>query len=145
MISNFRKANAILEYGVLLIIVLGAMAGINAFLKRDIQARLKYESDRYLGHGQGLEWEMSITHSSSSSSVTRDEDVGADFRISSDSSSSSVTYSPPTPPYIMEHKGSSLHIQDAATSPTTPDYPDLEYKSWDDKGWPEHSEEPCAG
>ncbi|MCF7907285.1 MAG: hypothetical protein K9L86_00190 [Candidatus Omnitrophica bacterium] len=133
--NNFRKTNAILEYGVVLVIVLGAMAGINAFLKRNIQRRVHDESDAWLGHGQGLEWEMSITHSDSSSNVNRDENMGANFDINAQTSSSSVTYSPPMPPYIMEHKGSALHIQDAPSAAPLPDYPDLEYKDWEDREW----------
>ena len=62
-----RKANAILEYGVLLVIIAGAMSGINFYLKRHIQARVKSESDWLLGHGQGLEWEASIGITRSSS------------------------------------------------------------------------------
>lgn len=115
--KKFRKSNAILEYGVVLIIVLGAMAGINAFLKRHVQARLKSESDALLSHGQGLEWEASISRTTSSSIVDRDETLGANFDITAHSESSSFTYSPPMPPYIMEHKGSAMHVQDAAMQP----------------------------
>ena len=133
-INSFRKANAILEYGLVIIIVLGAMAGINAFLRRNIQGRVKDESDLYLGHGQGLEWGMSITRSDSSSSVDRVEQLGADFNIEAKTKSSSVTYSPPMPPRLMEHKGSISHVQEAVTKPPTPDYPELEYKDWTDIG-----------
>jgi len=125
-----RKANAILEYGVLIVIVVGAMAGINLYLKRHIQARLKRESDALLGHGQGLEWQASISYSTSSSDSREAESQGANFDINTQSQSGSVTYTPPTPPYIMEHKGSALHVQDAATKPPEPDYPDLEYDKW---------------
>ncbi len=134
MLRKTIKANVILEYGVLLVIVLGAMAGINAYLKRHIQARVKHESDTYLGHGQGLEWEMYITHTDSDTSVDRKEDIGADFRIVSKSGSDSITITPPMPPYIMEHKGSALHIQDAPSKPSAPDYPDLVYDKWDLEG-----------
>lgn len=131
-INKFRKANAILEYGVVLVIILGAMAGINAYFKRHIQSRVKRESDRYLGHGQGLEWEASIGYTDSESSLDRTEQTGADFDIVAQSETKSITVTAPLPPRVMDHKGSMLHVQDVVTKPPVPDYPDLEYKDWKD-------------
>jgi len=117
MLIKLRKSNAILEYGVVLVIVLGAMAGINIYLKRHIQARVKGESDKYLSHGQGLEWEADIGYTDSESNVDRIEQTAADFEIVSHSSSKSITYSAAQPPHVMEHKGSTQHIQDAPRQP----------------------------
>jgi hypothetical protein len=121
---NMKKANAIIEYGIVLMVVVAAMAGIQSFLRRNIHARIKYESDSELQHGQGLEWDASITSESSINTFDRYETPGGTIIISSDDDTSSVTYSPPMPPYIMEHKGSSIHIQDAAQMPPKPDNPD---------------------
>jgi hypothetical protein len=150
-----RKANVILEYGILLMIVVGAVAGVNTYLKRHIQARIVHEAEGDFpplvqglsvrggyGPGQGLEWASSMTIGGSSSTFTRNELPGENLRYTSGSSSSSTTLQAPVPSIqgwsVMEHKGSALHAQDAPSAATVPDYPDLEYKEWEDQGWPLH-------
>lgn len=149
-----KKANALVEYGILLMIVVGAVAGINSYLKRHIQARIIDEADREglvqglsvrggSGPGQGLEWASSMTIGGSHSSTNRLESPGPDVIFSSQSTTTSFTGQTPVPSIkgwsAMEHKGSAISVQDSPSAPTVPDYPDLEYKDWNDQGWPFHS------
>ena len=151
-VSTMRKANAILEYGILLFIVIGAVAGIHYFLKRHIQARVRREArseglvqglSADPGPGQGLEWGSSITIiPRSKTTFDRHEEVGGDVTTRVVTESSQITLQAPVPSIrgwsAMEHKGSALHVQDAPTAAPTPDYPDLEYKDWEDQKWPKH-------
>lgn len=118
-----RKSNALIEYGVLLVIVTAALFSMQYILSRHIKARIKQESDLKLGHGQGLEWSLSIGGGRSSMEYNKQESIGGNLESQAVSSSFSVTYMPPTPPYVLEHKGSALHVQDAATMPPVDSYP----------------------
>ncbi len=134
MLVKLKKSNAILEYGVILAVVVGAMAGISFYLKRHIQARVKNESDRLLGHGQGLEWEAKLSFNTAGTDTRRIEEKPANFEITHDSSSTVISYVPAQPPYVMEHKGSSQHVQDAPMQPPNLDYPDQETHDYEDNG-----------
>ena len=53
---SLKKANSITEYGILLGIVILFLLGINLTLRRQIESRVKRESDSTIGHAIGLEW-----------------------------------------------------------------------------------------
>lgn len=134
----FRKANAILEYSIVFFIVISAVAGVNKYMQKHIKARIKSESDAKLGHGQGLEWASSISFSSSKSTYDRSEEFGAGVTSQSETQSSFVSASAPPPSIkgwsVMEHKGSAIHVQDAASGAPAPSYPGLDYQDWQDNG-----------
>ena len=129
----FRKANVILEYGIVLFIVVGFMAGVNTYIQRALNSSLKGQTDRIMGKGVPG-YSLSFTTSTAGSTLDKVEGGGS-YGVSDKYNGFSVTFTPPAPPYINEHKGSSLHAQDAASKPPEPDYPDLEYDGWDDQGW----------
>jgi len=145
-ISNKRrKANAILEYSVLMFIIVGFLVSIHYMVKRNVQARLKAESDHYLRHGQGLEWGSDITFSRSETDYERKEEAGGDVVIQSEVESNYLKLAAPPPSVpgkvpliggssVMDHKQSVMHVQDVAGAPPLPQYPDLEYKDWQDQG-----------
>ncbi|MDD5429893.1 MAG: hypothetical protein PHE97_04145 [Candidatus Omnitrophica bacterium] len=144
----YRKSNAILEYGIIIFVVVGALTGMHMYLQRHIQARIKDEARRtgfvlyQPGPGIGLEWGSSLTIYSSSSTSERTEEIGGKTNIDIDTSSSQTTLQAPVPSIkgfsVMEHKGSAISVQDAPSAAPLPDYPDLEYKEWDDQGWEMH-------
>lgn len=141
-----KKANAILEYGILIVIVVSAIAGINYFLSRHIQTRVVAEA-RHTGlvqglsadpgPGQGLEWASSLTFSHSTSSVDRSETIGGGVLSTSKTDGTYITASAPPPSLegwsIMEHKGEAINAQDAPGAAPGITYPELEYKEWQDK------------
>jgi hypothetical protein len=131
-----RKASAILEYGVVITIAALFLAGINVFLRRHIEARVKAESDTTIGHGLGLEWPEQTYTIGGSRRVSDRNDALTQVRRDSSSSEWSITYSQPIGSKIMKHKRASRHVQDPAVSPPAVNYPRLEYKEWDDQNWP---------
>ncbi len=132
-----RKANAILEYGIVIIIGLLFLTGIQLFLRRHIEGRVKDESDRTIGHAIGLEWpEQTYTVGGSSGSADRFDAVGGTVQRSSSQSDWSLTYSQPVPKQIMKHKEAAMHVQDSAKSPPTPSYPELQREEWSDPNQP---------
>lgn len=141
-----KKANAVLEYGILIMIVVSAIAGIHYFLSRHIQTRVVAEARRTglvqglsadPGPGQGLEWASSLSYTRATSSTDRVETVGGGVVSTSRSDSSYITATAPPPSIrgwsLMEHKGEAIHVQDAPSAAPSLDYPDLEYKEWTDK------------
>ena len=142
MLSKLKKANAIIEYGILLTIVVMAIVGIQSYLQKHIQGRVKGESDLTLGHGIGLEWpEQTYTMKGSHSEVDKydinDLEVQGDgvVKYTTSGSNWAVTYKQPVGSKIMKHKRGSRDVQDAANNPPGVDYPDLQYNDWNDKGW----------
>mgnify|MGYP001359123681 CR=1 FL=1 len=134
---RLRKANAIIEYGVVIIIVTLFLIGINTYLRRHIEGRVRDESDRTLGHAIGLEWpQQTYTVGGSRASFDRVDEAGGIASRSSSRNDWSLTYTQPVGKKIMKHKRASRHVQDAARTPPSIDYPDLEYKGWQDIGWP---------
>jgi uncharacterized protein (UPF0333 family) len=139
-----KKASAFAEYAILIFIIVAVIGGVHYFMKRAIQSHVKDLTDKYIRSGggaahAGLEWGSSTTFSSSSSTLTKNEEFGGNMTITSQSNISQTTLQAPVPSIrgwsAMEHKGSALHVQDAPSAAVTPDYPDLEYKKWDDKDW----------
>lgn len=132
-----QKSNAILEYGVVLTIVALFLIGINIFVRRQIEARVKHESDTQIGHALGLEWpEQTYTIGGTRSSYNRRDTVGGAVSRRTSNTDWSVTYSQPIPEQLQKSKQASMHVQDSAKTPPSIDYPDLEYKDWQDQGWP---------
>jgi hypothetical protein len=135
-IRRMRRAQAIAEYSILIIIVVTAVWGVYVFTKRGIQAKIKRESDTIVGHALGLEWpQQTQTISGSTVHGVRTEEFGGNQQATTDNSNWSITYSAPVGAKVMKHKRASISVQDAATMPPQITYPKLEYKSWDDKGW----------
>lgn len=135
-----RRANAILEYGIVLFIVISVGVGIQRYLRKHIHARVLAEAratglvqglSANPGPGQGLEWGSSATLSRSESSFKRQETPGGALEVRATSESSFVSGQAPPPSIknwsVMEHKGEAIHIQDAPTSPPAPRYPRLLY------------------
>jgi len=114
--KKLRKVNAILEYTVVIMIVVAAMGGINLYLKRNIMARIKAESDRIIQKNQTVPWEASFTWAGSTQDTTYVENKGIKTTQVVTTSYTS-TYQPPTPPYVTDHQGSVLHVQDAVSKP----------------------------
>lgn len=132
-----HKSNAILEYGVVLAIAALFLIGINTFVRRHIEARVKHESDTEIGHALGLEWpEQTYTIGGTHSSYDRDDYYGGRVSRQTSQSDWSVTYSQPIPSQISKHTQAAMHVQDAAKTPPSIDYPDLQYNDWNDLGWP---------
>ncbi len=135
----FKKASVFAEYAILIFIIVAVIAGVTYFLKRSIQSNVKDASDEYLGTGQGLEWGSSIAFVSSTSNLEKSEEYGGNMQVHASSTVSQTSLQAPVPSIkgwsAMEHKGSALHVQDAPSAATAPDYPDLEYKKWEDQKW----------
>ncbi len=130
-----RKANALLEYGIIIIIVLGALSAMHYYIKRGIQAKVKHESDVHLWHAIGLEWpEQTFTYGTSDSSFDRYETPGRSggSRTESEHGRWSVTYSFPVPRRLMKHKQAARSVQDAAVAAPDINYPSLYYAAWND-------------
>jgi hypothetical protein len=133
----FQKANAIIEYSIVIGLVVSVMAGMNYFLKRSVQARIKYEMDTisHYGKGSGLEWEENtLTWRDSDSHFDRTETVGANSVANAQSHESYTTLSLPMPPYVMEHKNASRDVQDTAVTPPKLDMPDHKNQSDNEGG-----------
>ncbi len=142
-----RRANVFAEYAILIFIIVAAVAGVTYFVKRSIQSNVKDMTDKYIRNAEstggaahaGLEWASSMSLTSNSSTLQKNEQFGGNMTVTSQSTVSQTTLQAPIPSIqgwsVMEHKGAVLHIQDAATPAVTPSYPSLEYKGWEDKNW----------
>lgn len=122
-----KKANAIIEYSIVIIIVVAAIAGINYLLKRSIQAKIKDEIDTLSPHGRGfgLEWEENtLNWRKAHTEFDRVEDIGANTVTQFKTRESFFTLSLPMPPYVMEHHNASRDVQDVAVTPPQLDNPD---------------------
>lgn len=143
--SIFKKANVFAEYAILIFIIVAVISGVSYFLKRSIQARVQQETLEHiegggLYSGHGLEWGSSITFSRSESELEKNEEFGGNMAVTAQSEMGQATLQAPVPSIqgwsVMEHKGSTLSVQDAPSAATVPDYPSLEYKDWKDtKVW----------
>jgi hypothetical protein len=145
--SIFKKANVFAEYAILIFLIVAVISGVSYFLKRSIQERVRMETLEHiegggLYSGHGLEWGSSITFSSSDSSLEKNEEFGGNMAVTAESQMGQTTLQAPVPSIkgwsVMEHKGSALSVQDAPTAAPAPSYPSLEYKDWQDQGWPLH-------
>jgi len=134
-----KKTFSFFEYATTLIIVVGALSGSYYFLKRLIQAHIKREANTFLGRVIGLEWpEQTQSISWQSTKYNRLETEQGQKATTSEVNFGSVTYSAPVGSKIMKHKRASRDVPDSALSPPNVEYPELEYKDWEDKGWPLH-------
>ena len=48
MKKMYRKANVILEYGIIISIIIGAMVGINHVVRRGVAGKIRAASDRFI-------------------------------------------------------------------------------------------------
>ncbi|MDD5194839.1 MAG: hypothetical protein PHQ96_04075 [Candidatus Omnitrophica bacterium] len=124
-----RKANVILEYSMIIVIVISAVYGVYYFLKRSIQGKLKDESDQYIGHGQGLEWETNtLTITGVNSDYRRVETEGGGIAVNTEFEASHVALTAPVPSFRgygpMMHKQAGVHVQDAVMPAPTPQNPE---------------------
>lgn len=129
MKNVLKKGNVILEYSMIIVIVITAVYGVYYFLKRSIQAKIKIDSDEYIGHGQGLEWETnSLAFSNAETDYRRTETEGGGIAIRSEFDSSHTTLTAPVPSFQgygpMMHKQAGLHVQDAVSAAPTPQNPE---------------------
>ena len=130
---SLKKANSITEYGILLGIVILFLLGINLTLRRQIESRVKRESDSTIGHAIGLEWpEQKYTIGGSQTTFDRNDAMGGLVNRGAGRSDWSASYSQPVPEQIMKHKQAAMHCQDVAKDPPSIDYKNLQYNDWDD-------------
>jgi len=114
-----KRANAILEYGILLFIVVGFLSGIHYYLKRHIQARVKHEVDTQLRRPIPFLWQSSVTFSKVETTYDKGEEIGADIVVDSNTKIRRTTLSAPPPVMIA----AGLHSQDAARPAPTQNNP----------------------
>lgn len=117
-----KKANALVEYSVLIFIVVAAIMGLNAALKRHFQAFIKSEADEHIRQPMPFIWQETVKFSSQSSVLDRQEEVGGDTVIVSDLSAPYTALTAPPPPVSIG--AASLHVQDAASAPPSQDNPE---------------------
>lgn len=143
----FKKATAFAEYAILIFIIVAVISGVSYFLKRSIQSRVEQETLEHLEggglySGHGLEWGSSITFSRGESTLEKNEEFGGNTTVTAESEMGQTSLQAPVPSIrgfsVMEHKGSAISVQDAPTAAPAPSYPSLEYKDWQDQGWPLH-------
>ncbi len=128
-----RKANAILEYAFIIMIVMGVLTSLNYIIKRTVQARVKDHTDKEISldgvaGGHGLEWPgTSLTWSGAESRSDRNESLGGSLLIDADSNSHNFSIFIPVPSIQgispMKHKNATRDIQDVAVKPSPPNYP----------------------
>jgi hypothetical protein len=121
-----RKANAIIEYSVLIFIIIAAIAGLQYTVKRHFQSFVKEQTDSQLRQPVPLLWQSSVTFSNQKFSQDRDEYVGGDTVIVSDAQTSFTTLSAPPPSVqgVSAPGAAGLHVQDAALPPPQQNNPD---------------------
>ncbi|MFA5008571.1 MAG: hypothetical protein WC546_05060 [Candidatus Omnitrophota bacterium] len=107
-----KKANAMMEYSVLIFIVIAAIAGLNFALKRHFQAFIKSEADEHIRQPSPFLWQSSVKFSTQTASQDRYEFVGGDTVVNSNLETPYTVLSAPPPPYMPGVAG--LSAQDAA-------------------------------
>lgn len=117
-----RKANALIEYSVLIFIIISAIAGLQYTVKRHFQGFVKDQTDKHLRQPVPLLWQSSVTFSNQNFSQDRDEYVGGDTVVTSDAQTSFTTLSAPPPPHVPGV--ASMHVQDAALPPPQENNPE---------------------
>jgi len=124
--NKMRKANAIIEYSVLIFIIIAAIAGLQYTVKRHFQGFVKSETDEHLRQPVPLLWQSSVTFSKQNFSQDRDEFVGGDTVVVSDAQTSFTTLSAPPPSVqgISAPGSAGLHVQDAALPPPQQNNPE---------------------
>lgn len=116
-----KRANAIIEYTVLIAIVIAALTGMNSYLKRVVQAHIKRETDQHLRMPSSFLWQSSVTFSRQETEHDRREYARGDTVVNVTSRSPRVTLQAPSPPGVPV---AGLHAQDAASAPPGQDNPD---------------------
>ncbi|MEI8349611.1 MAG: hypothetical protein WCI77_05615 [Candidatus Omnitrophota bacterium] len=109
-----RKANAIIEYTFIIAIVISALAGMNAYLKRVVQAHIKRETDEHLYMPSSFLWQSSVTFRRQETEHDRREYAHGDTVVNVTSRSPSVSLHAPSPPGVPV---AGIHAQDAASAP----------------------------
>lgn len=105
-----KKSNAILEYGILLIIVIAAVMGINKLLERHIKAYVKDTTDSKLKKPIAFLWQGGVNISTQDVSTDRWETYNGEIEEASAVDVSYTNITAPVPPYIDV---AGLHAQDA--------------------------------
>ena len=140
MYKGMKKANAILEYGVILFVAVSAIIAMQPFLKRTIQARVKDLTDDYIASGEkgtmiepappGALVNVSVSggangegSSSLTSSHTLSEWHGGEMNVDS---SRDREWNSKTDQGVAD-------IIDYAKKPPEMKHPDIEYIEWDQR------------
>lgn len=119
------KANAIMEYSILLLTVVAFLGGIYYHLKRNIQARVRAETKHELERPIPFLWQASVTATRSSSDFDRTEQVGGDVEVRAEQENTYVALYAPPPPGM---NAAGIHSQDAAWPPPMQDNPEHQMK-----------------
>jgi hypothetical protein len=128
-----KKANAILEYGIVIAIIIGVMLAMQPFIRRGTQAKVKDLSDAFIGYypdmagnnADGSKWKSHAqidtlgsdkfeNEGGNTLTITTDEDVWYNEDIRAESSEA----------------GSVRDVVDYAIKPPTIIYPDTQYIEW---------------
>ncbi|MDD4955451.1 MAG: hypothetical protein PHP17_05390 [Candidatus Omnitrophica bacterium] len=117
-----KRASTLIEYSVLIFIVIAAIMGLNAVLKRNFQAFIKSEADEHVRQPMPFIWQETVKFTSQSSTQDRYEEVGGDTTIISNLNAPYTTLTAPPPPVSIG--AASLHVQDAASAPPSQDNPE---------------------
>ena len=112
-LKNFKKANAILEYTILLSIVVFAFSGITQYGERVIKGYVKKVNDSELKKPIPFLWQGALIVSKEEYNSNRIETYNGNIVDISTSSGSSLSLQAPTPPYIDV---AGLHTQDPPDS-----------------------------
>lgn len=127
--NKIRKANALIEYSVLIFIIIAAIAGLNFALRRHFQAFVKTEADEHIREPSPFLWQSSLKFSKQQASQDRNEFVGGDTIINANLEAPYTVLSAPPPPYMPGVAG--LHAQDAALPPPSQQEPGQERSDGD--------------
>lgn len=109
---KLSKANAMVEYSVLIFIIIAVIAGMQFTLRRHFQGFIKSEADEHIYQPSSFLWQSSVKFSSQTAVQDRLEEVGGDTVVTSDLNAPYTVLSAPPPPYMPGVAG--LHSQDAA-------------------------------
>ena len=132
MQNGMKKANAILEYGLILFVAVSALIAMRPFIKRTIQARVKDLTDDYIGSGEkGSSVDppprsgktSKASHRNFSADYIFTEDYGGQMNVSSNSQSN----------WDSEETQGVSDIIDYAKKPPEILYPNAEYIEWAQK------------
>ncbi|MBP7087752.1 MAG: hypothetical protein KBB01_00490 [Candidatus Omnitrophica bacterium] len=132
MISINRKANAILEYGVVIAIIIGVMLAMQPFIRRGTQAKVKDLSDAFIGYypnmaGNNADGSRVKEHKQidTLASDKFENEGGNTLTITTDDD---AWYNYDIP--VGSEAGSVRDVVDYAVKPPAILYPDTQYIEW---------------
>jgi hypothetical protein len=105
-----KKSNAILEYGILIIIVVAALAGMYYFLQLHIKGYVKKTTDTTLRRPIPFLWQGGVNINIQNVTNDRRETFNGEIEDKATMDASFTSIQAPVPPYIDV---AGLHAQDA--------------------------------